>query len=147
MRISENSERPWIAFAPVQIDKVGESLKEIDREFREYVGARPPSSDELAKFQAIEIRSLPGAYETMAAIASTMADIVRFKRPDDYVFKRKAAIEAMTPAQVTEAARTLDPAAMTWVVVGDLKQIEAPIRALGLGEVTVIDADAKPAGK
>jgi len=36
---------------------------------------------------------------------------------------------------------------VTWVVVGDLKKIEAPMRALGLGEVTVIDADGKPVGK
>jgi zinc protease len=139
-------QRPWIAYAPVQIDKTVESLKEIDREVHEYVGAHPASGDELARIQATEIRSLPGAYESMASVAGTMAEIVRYKRPDDYVSKRKAEIEAMTPAQVAEAARTIDPAAVTWVVVGDLKQIEAPIRALGLGEVTVIDADAKPAG-
>jgi zinc protease len=140
-------QRPWIGFAPVQIDKVGESLKEIDREFREYVGARPPSGEELAKFQSIEIRSLPGAYETTAAVVGTLADIVRYQRPDDYVAKRKAEIEGMTAAQVTEAAKTLDPAAVTWVVVGDLQKIEAPMRALGLGEVTVIDEDGKPVAK
>jgi zinc protease len=139
-------QRPWIVFAPVQTDKAADALKEIDREIREYVGARPATSDELAKIQAIEIRSLPGAYETTGSIATTIADIVRYKRPDDYVFKRKAEIEGMTAAQVAEAAKTLDPAAVTWVVVGDLKQIEGPIRALGLGEVTVIDADAKPLG-
>jgi predicted Zn-dependent peptidase len=139
-------QRPWLAFAPVQIDKTADALKELDREVREYVGAHPASSDELARIQATEIRSLPGAYETMASIAGTMADIVRYKRPDDYVFKRKAEIEALTPAQVAEASKTLDPGAVTWVVVGDLKQIETPIRSLGLGEVTVIDADAKPAG-
>ena len=140
-------QRPWLGFAPVQIDKAADALKEIDREVREYVGARPASRDELAKIQATEIRSLPGAYETIASVVTTIADIVRYRRPDDYVFKRKAEIEAMTPAQVAEAARTLDPAAITWVVVGDLKQIEGPIRALGLGEVTVIDADGKPAGR
>ena len=52
----------------------------------------------------------------------------------------------MTPAQVREAAATLDANALTWVVVGDLKQIERPVRALKLGEVTVIDADRKPQG-
>jgi zinc protease len=139
-------QRPWIAFAPVQIDKTADALKEVDREIREYVGAHPASADELARIQATEIRSLPGAYETMASIAGTMADIVRYRRPDDYVFKRKAQIEALTPAQVADASRTLDPGAVTWVVVGDLKQIEAPIRALGLGDVTVLDADAKPSG-
>ena len=45
---------------------------------------------------------------------------------------------------VAEAAKGFDPNALTWVVVGDLKQIEAPVRALNLGEVTVIDASGKP---
>jgi hypothetical protein len=30
------------------------------------------------------------------------------------------------------------------VVVGDLSKIEAPLRALNVGEVAVIDADGKP---
>ena len=60
------------------------------------------------------------------------------------MFKRKAEIESLTPDQVKAAAATLDPGALTWVVVGDLKQIEAPIRALDLGEVSIVDADGKP---
>jgi zinc protease len=32
---------------------------------------------------------------------------------------------------------------MIWVVVGDLSKIEQGIRALGLGEVRVLDADGK----
>ena len=33
---------------------------------------------------------------------------------------------------------------LVWVVVGDLKQTEAPVRALGLGEVVVVDSDGNP---
>ena len=33
------------------------------------------------------------------------------------------------------------PKALTWVIVGDFRQIEKPVRALNLGEVHVIDAD------
>jgi hypothetical protein len=47
----------------------------------------------------------------------------------------------MTPEQVKAAAATLDPNALTWVVVGDLSKIEQPIRALNLGDVTVVDAN------
>ena len=90
--------------------------------------------------------SRPGEHETMASVVSTVVDIVRYQRPDDYVVKRKAEIEAMTAAQVARVATTFDVGAVTWVVVGDRKQIEGPIRALGLGEVTVIDADARPVG-
>ena len=32
---------------------------------------------------------------------------------------------------------------LTWVIAGDLSKIEAPIRALGIGEVRVIDTDGK----
>jgi hypothetical protein len=77
-------------------------------------------------------------------VLATIGGIVRFDRPDDYVFRRKAEVESLTPAQVQAAAATIDPKALTWVVVGDLKKIEQPVRALGLGEVSIVDADGKP---
>ena len=138
-------QRPWIAAAPVQIDKTAESIAEMRREINEYfTGKVPPTQAEVARMQAIQIRGLPGSFETAAAVLGTIGGIVRYDRPDDYVFKRKAEIESLTPDQVKAATATLDPKALTWVVVGDLKQIEAPIRALDLGEVSIVDADGKP---
>lgn len=138
-------QRPWLAYAPVQIDKTADSLKEMDSEFvRYFSGEAPATAQEVAKIQATEIRGLPGAYETAASVMGTIGGIVKYGRPDDWVFKRKAEIEALTPEQVKAAATTLDPGKLTWVVVGDLKQIEQPIRALGLGEIRIVDADGKP---
>ena len=143
-------QRPWMAIAPVQIDKTADALKEMQAEISQFAGGqRPPSDAEVARIRNIQTLSLPGAYETASAVMNTIGGIVRYDRPDDYVFKRKAEIEAMTPAQVAEAAKTLDASKLTWVVVGDLKQTEAPVRALELGEVVVIDGDGNPvpAGK
>ncbi|MGW8127054.1 MAG: M16 family metallopeptidase [Stenotrophomonas sp.] len=138
-------QRPWMAVAPVQIDKTSDAMKEMQAEISQFAsGQRPPTTDEVTRIRNIQTLSLPGAYETASAVMNTIGGIVRYQRPDDYVFKRKAEIEAMTPAQVAEAARTLDPARLTWVVVGDLKQTEAPVRALGLGEVVVVDSDGNP---
>lgn len=137
-------QRPWMAFAPVQIDKTADSLKEMQREIVEYAtGKKPATAAEVAKIQATEIRGLPGAYETARAVMTTIGGIVRYDRPDDYVFKRKAEVESLTPAQVAAAAKTIDPNALTWVVVGDLKQIEQPVRALGVGEISIVDADGQ----
>jgi zinc protease len=137
--------RPWLVSAPVQIDKTAEAMAELQREISDFAsGSRPPSDAEVARIRAIQTLSLPGAYETASAVLSTLSSNALYGRPDDYVFQRKAAIEAMTPAQVATAGRGIDPAALTWVVVGDLKQIEAPIRALNLGKVQVIDAEGKP---
>ncbi len=135
-------QRRWQVSAPVQIDRTADAIAEIQREIVEFTsGDRPPTEAELARVKAIQTLSLPGAYETAWAVAGTISGIVRYGRPDDHVFRRKAEVEAMTTAQVAEAARTLRPEALTWVVVGDLSQTEAPVRALGLGEVRVIDAD------
>jgi predicted Zn-dependent peptidase len=80
-------------------------------------------------------------------VLGQIASNQRYGRPDDYILQYKARNEAIQPADVTAAARTLQPAALTWVVVGDLSKIEQPVRALGLGEVSVLDADGKPRHK
>jgi zinc protease len=138
-------QRPWMAYAAVQTDKTAESMAELKREVEQYAtGERPASAEEVEKIRAVEIRSLPGAYETAGAVMGAIGGIVRFERPDDYVVQRKAKIEALTAEQVNAMARTIKPEALTWVVVGDLKQIEDKVRALNLGEVHVVDTDGKP---
>jgi predicted Zn-dependent peptidase len=138
-------QRPWMAVAPVQIDKTAPALEEMRKDIAAYAsGQRPPSPEEVQRIRNIETLSLPGAYETAASVQSTIAGILRNRRPDDYVLKRKAEIMALTPQAVQAAAATLDPKALTWVVVGDLKQTEPQVRALGLGQVQVVDGDGKP---
>src|SRR5690606_21025752 len=125
-----------------------ESMAELQREISQYAtGEAPAKADEVSKIQSSEIRSLPGSYETANAVLGAIGGIVRYDRPDDYVVQRKAKIEALTPDVIHEAAKTIKPDALTWVVVGDLSQIEDGIRALELGQVQVIDADGKPVGE
>ena len=141
-------QRMWNASAPVQIDKTGESVAEVQREIAEFAnGKAPATAAEVEGMEKVMTLSLPGAYETAAAVMNTIASNALYGRPDDYVFKRKAEIEAMTPEQVNAAAKVLDPNGLTWLVVGDLSKTEAPVRALNLGEVTVLDADGKPVAK
>ncbi len=138
-------ERPWLAFAPVQIDKTTESLKEMSREINDYASGKTPATPaEVSKIQATEIRGLPGSFETASAVMGSLAGNVRYDRPDDYVTRRATEIKTLTPAQVADAAKAIEPNALTWVVVGDRSKIEKPVRALGLGEVSVVDADGKP---
>ena len=67
-----------------------------------------------------------------------------YTRADDYVTTLKAKYEAQTDADIEAAAKQIiQPDALTWVIVGDLKKIEQPLRALKLGEVSVLDADGK----
>jgi predicted Zn-dependent peptidase len=137
-------QRPWLVVAPVQTDKTAESITEIRREIAEYLGERPATQDELNKLKARDVRSLPGAYETIGAVQSAVRGILINDRPDDWVATSKQRTEAQTLADLAAAAKeVIKPEALTWVIVGDLEKIEAPVRAQGIGPVTVVDEDGK----
>ena len=132
--------------AAVQIDKTAESIKELQREIADYATGKAPAKPE-------EVGEDPGHRDARPArlvrnraggARRDQRQSVAYGRPDDYVVQRKARIEAMTPAQVQAAAAAIEPQALTWVIVGDLAKIETGVRALNLGEVSVVDADGKP---
>ncbi len=134
--------RPWLLSAPVQTDKTAESMLEIQREISEFVGAKPATPEEVAKIRNKDVRALSGQYETNAQVGGAIAEMITFGWPDDYVRTLKTRLEAQTDDGVRAAAKaSFDPDRLTWIVVGDLKTIEQPVRALGLGEVRVLDAD------
>ena len=60
--------------------------------------------------------------------------------------RSRAAVKkvAVKKAGVKKAADTLiGGQPLTWVIVGDLSRVEADVRALGLGEVKVFDAEGR----
>ncbi len=135
-------ERPWLLSAPVQTDKTVDAMREILREIEAFVGDHPATPEEIATIRNRDVRSLPGRFETNAAVSGAIAEMVVFDRPDDYVRTLKQRIEAQTDEAVRAAARaSLETSRLTWVVVGDLKVIEQPIRDLGVGPVSVLDSD------
>jgi zinc protease len=143
--VETQAQRPFIAYAPVQADKTAESMVEIRNEIAGMAGPRPVTPQETAASKQRATLSLPGQWETAGAVAGDIAWLVRFKMPDDYWDRYPALVEALDAAQVDAMAdSTLAPDRLTWVVVGDRRLIEAPIRALGFGEVTIIDVDGNP---
>ncbi|OOG48505.1 pitrilysin family protein [Rhodanobacter sp. C01] len=144
MLMDAQGQRPFLFFAPVQTDKTAESAAEVLKEARAVIGDKPLTAAEVAKIKDQRVRALPGSYETTSAVLGAINGIVQYHRPDDYVQTLKSQLEAVTPAAAEAAIKEIvQPEAMTWVIVGDLKKIEAPVRALNLGDVQVIDADGK----
>ncbi|HEV7490531.1 MAG TPA: insulinase family protein, partial [Rhodanobacteraceae bacterium] len=137
-------QRPFMLYAPVQTDKTAESAAELLRESKEVIGPRPLTGEEIEKIKLDDVRSMPGHYQTVGAVLGAMNSIVVYDRPDDYVQTLKSHIEALTdPAVQAAANEIIKPDALTWVIVGDLKRIEKPVRALNIGDVKVLDAEGK----
>jgi len=83
----------------------------------------------------------PLRYETASAVCSTLADQVEQALPDDYqaqVYRRLAATGTAEATAAVVAA--FPPDRLVTVLVGDAASIAAPLKDLGLGEITVVHA-------
>jgi len=139
-------QRAFLFYAPVQTDKTAESVTELLNDARAVSGPKPLTEAELVKVKENNVRSLPGSFETGQEVMGAIDGIVKYGRPDNSVQTLKARYEAITPTTAQAAlAKVVKPDSITWVVVGDRKKIEEPVRALKIGEVTVLDADGHPA--
>ncbi|HNV02018.1 MAG TPA: pitrilysin family protein [Vicinamibacterales bacterium] len=137
-------QRPFIVYAPVQTDKTKEAIQEIQKELRGILGQIPVSAEELAAAKNALVLTLPGQWETMSAVGATLQQLVTFGLPDDYFDTYGAKVGALGAADLVRAAKvSVHPDSVVWVVVGDLKKIEAPLKALGLGDIRLLDADGK----
>ncbi len=137
--------RPFIAYAPVQTDKTGEAIVELQKELRGIVGERPIQPEELDRAKASLTLTLPGSWETADAVAGTIGEIVAFGLDDRFFDTYADKVRAQTPASVTAAAvRTVQPDHLVWVIVGDRARIEPALKRLNLGELHLVDADGKP---
>lgn len=84
----------------------------------------------------------PLKYETAAAVAGTLADQVEQHLPDDYQATLYRQLAETGTVEATAAAVNAFPVdRLVTVLVGDATQIEEPVAALGIGEVTVVRAE------
>lgn len=81
----------------------------------------------------------PLKYETAASVAGTLADQVEQHLADDYQAQLYARLAETGTVEATAAVVNAFPVdRLVTVLVGDAAQIEEPVRALGIGEVTVV---------
>ncbi|MEU4117423.1 pitrilysin family protein [Kitasatospora sp. NPDC028055] len=81
----------------------------------------------------------PLKYETAGSVAGTLADQVEQYLPDDYQAEVYRQLAELPTAAATEAVvAAFPPDRLVTVLVGDAAAIEADVRALGIGEVTVV---------
>lgn len=142
MLLDTKAQRPFIAYAPVQTDKTMESMAEIKRELTEYLGDNPATEEEIDKVKSNNTLSLPGRWETAAAVLRDIGEIVTYDLPDDYWDTYADKVRNVSGEQIAEAAAAvIKPDNLIWVVVGDREKIESRIRELEFGEITLLDQD------
>ena len=138
MRLSAG---PFLASAGVQTDKTADALKEFFNELNGILTPVPP--DELSKARNYVALGFPGEFETTGDMARKLEELVIYNLPDTTFSDFVPSVTAVTAADLQRAAaRFIQPERMAVVVVGDLKVIEGPIRALNLGPITRVPVDS-----
>jgi predicted Zn-dependent peptidase len=118
--------------APVQADRTGESIAAMIADVKALTGATPISATERDATIENSVRSLPGEFESGGALLGALVNNANLGRPDDYYGTLVPRLQALTPAQLNEAARMLSTDNFTWVVVGDRKTVEPQLAKLGM---------------
>ena len=124
----------------MRITDTAEALREFFNELNAIL--KPVPEDELSKAKNYIVLGFPSEFETTGDLSARLEELIVYKLPDGYFEQYVARIRAVTSADVQKAAaRYIQPAKFTVVVVGDRKTIETGVRALNLGPVRVISVD------
>jgi len=106
---------------------------------------RPIEAAELASARDNLTLGLGSDWSTSAGIASYLLDQTADHLPGDYYTRYPAVIAGVSLEAANGAAAGIaGDRPLVWLVIGDRSKIEASIRALGLGEVRIVDADGNP---
>jgi zinc protease len=134
---------PFTARAEVVGAKSDSSLIEFMKELRAIREDVPPTELEKAK-RYLQLQ-LPGEFETTGDIASQLIPVVVHGLPLDYYNSYVQRIEEVSTGDVRRVAeRYVDPSKFAVVIVGDRKAIEAGLRALNMGELSIRDMTGQP---
>jgi zinc protease len=121
---------PFVVQTAVKSDVTGAAVKEILSEI-ERMRTTPISEDELTLATSYLDGVFPIRYETTAAIASALANMVIHGLPEDYYDEYRAHVRGVTTEGVLRAAqRHLHPDELRIVVVGDPAVVAASVEAV-----------------
>jgi zinc protease len=134
---------PFVLQAGVQTSGTAESIVESIAEITALATTRPVSPEELVLASAALTRGYARNFETADQIARAMTQLALYDLPDTYFEEFVPRIEALTPAQLTNAmARHVRASELTTVIVGDLDAIGPDLTTLGLGDPVVLSPEA-----
>ncbi|MGN6692511.1 MAG: M16 family metallopeptidase [Sphingopyxis sp.] len=133
--------RTFQAKASVQTDRTAESMAEILRILEDAAGRAPLNKMELDTAKESLRLGLGSEWSSAGGILSYLEDQAVADAPDNFYSRYADTIAETTLAQVNQiGADILRGKPLLWVVSGDLSKIESKVRALGVGDVRVLDS-------
>ena len=132
----------WAGGTAVQTKVTVEALNEFLKEINSIRGSKEITNLELNTAKQNLIRGFSQRFETLERLVDQAADLFSYDLSLETLSNYPEEIESISLAQTQNAAeKYLQHDQLLIVIVGDLSQFEAKLRALDLGQVTVMDAE------
>ena len=123
----------YVVSAPVQADRTGDAVAELNKQIGDFVTTKGVTPDELKLTIANDINRLPGEFETSGSVLGAMMSIDLYARPDNYYQTLAARYRTQTTTTLDQAMRAkLDPKGFTWIVAGDAAKVKPQLDKLGI---------------
>jgi zinc protease len=138
----------WYASGGVQTNKTKESLVEFVGELKGIAGGKPITPEEFETAKVKRVRGYSQQFEGLSRVGGEIAGLWALGLPMTQL--QSETDETMkVPLEAARAAakKYVQPDKGLILLVGDRSKIEPGVRELNLGEVVVLDAEGKPAGK
>jgi len=117
------------------------AIAESVREYKRLVDEAVPATEVKDQLNNV-VASFPSSVQTVQGLMNRLVNVVTYGLPYDFYSSYREKLAAVSADDIGRVGKSLlTPGAVTVVAVGDLKTIEAPIRALNLGTVEVWNAD------
>jgi zinc protease len=130
---------PFVLQASVHTASTADAISDSIAEINGMRGSRPPTHDELTLAKASLTRGYPRNFETAQQVARSVAQLALYDLPDTYFAEFVPKVNAIDGDHVTQAAaRYLDPAKLSTLIVGDHSAIADSLTTLGLGAANVL---------
>ena len=127
----------FYASSSVRTNATDSALAEVMNEFNRISAEPVPAAEYQAAVNNL-VASFPASVQSVQELAGRLQTLLIYGMPLDYYNTYREKLAAVTPGELNAIAKQrLVPNAVTMVVVGDLAQIEAPIRARNFGAVEV----------
>jgi predicted Zn-dependent peptidase len=124
---------PLLIYAPVQTNETGPSIAAMRQDMMAFLTTKGVTPEELTRTIDGAIRELPGDFETTDSVMGAMEANVLYRRPDNYYETLASRYRALTGAELDAAAKSaIDPAKLTWVVIGDAAKVKPQLDVLGI---------------
>ncbi len=138
----------WWAQGGVQTNKTKESLVEFIKELKGLAGQKPISETELGDAKSNRLRGYALQFETLNNIAAQIAELWAAGLPMTELNTEPSQTQSTSLKAVNAAAQKYAiPGKATILLIGDRAKIEAGLKELNLGEITILDVEGKPLTK